>query len=146
MKKIFIAIAVLFAGATGYYFSYGQKVVTTQLKKHVERQLQTLQKNGFEVEDRKIEEASEHFILKYADPVKISHYMQSKKMDITVEESAEFKGMKLATDIKYLDGVYSAVSADIYPVAFSDSLMSEATQEDKKILGKVISNKIFYSI
>jgi len=143
MKKIVIAVVVFLAGATGYYFTYGQQAVIKQLKKNISRELQILKKNGFEVEDRKVDERSEYFVLKYADPVKISNYLQSKKIDITVEESEEFRGVKLATDIKYLDGVYSAVSADIYPVAFSDSLMSEAVEDDRKILEKIISDQIF---
>jgi len=142
MKKIIVVISLLFVGAMGYYFTLGSQQATDELKKLVDREVKILEQNGFVIEDRKIEQKSEHFVINYADPIKITQYLQSKNVDITLEESREFEGLKIASDIKYLDGVYSAISSDIYPVALSKSLMEDATQQDRKILDKLIKDQI----
>ncbi len=143
MKKILILLAVLFIGALGYYFAFGSQKVTDELKAQVEIQLQILQKNGFAVEDREIEAKKEHFVLHYADPVKIGRYFRSKNVDLSNEDAEAFKGLKIAADLSYLDGAYSAVSADIYPIAFPPSSLQEATPGEKMIMEKIIKEKIF---
>ena len=143
LKKILILLAVLFVGAAGYYFTFGSQKITDELKAQVELQLQTLQKNGFAVEDRKIETKQEHFVLHYADPVKIGHYFRSKNIDLSNEDAEAFKGLKLGIDLSYLDGTYSAVSADLYPVAFPLSTLQEATPGEKIMMKKIIQEKIF---
>jgi len=143
MKKILILLAVLFIGAAGYYFAFGSQKITDELKAQVELQLQTLQKNGFAIEDRKIEAKQEHFVLHYADPARIGHYLRSKNIDLSNEDSEAFKGLKIGVDLSYLDGVYSAVSADLYPTAFPISSLREATPGDKMNMEKIIKEKIF---
>ncbi len=142
MKKILILLAVLILGGAGYYFGFGAERVTEALKSRVNTELQTLQQNGFEIEDRKIETDKEHFVLHYSDPVKISHYFKSKNVDLTLENTKVFKGLKVGVDLAYLDGVYSAVSVDLYPVAFPLSVLQEADSEEKKIIEKIIQDKL----
>ncbi len=143
LKKILILLTVIFVGALGYYFTFGSQKIADELKAQVELQLQTLQKNGFAIEDRKIEAKQEHFVLHYADPVKIGHYFRSKNIDLSNEDAEAFKGLKFGVDLSYLDGAYSAVSADLYPVAFPLSTLQEATPGEKIMMKKVINEKIF---
>jgi hypothetical protein len=143
MKKILILISLLIVGAMGYYFSVGSQQATDELKRYVDREIKILEQNGFVIEDRVVEERGEHFVINYADPIKIAHYLKSKNVDISLEDSAEFKGVKIASDIKYLDGIYSAISSDIYPIAFPKNLMRDATLQDRKILDKILKDQIF---
>lgn len=143
MKKILILLTVLFIGALGYYFTFGSQKITDELKAQVDIQLQTLQKNGFAIEDREIEAKKEHFVLHYADPAKISRYFRSKNVDLSSEDAEAFKGLKFGVDLTYLEGAYSAVSADLYPVAFPLSSLQEATPGEKLIMEKIIREKIF---
>ena len=143
MKKILILLAVLFVGALGYYFTFGSQKITDELKAQVDIQLQTLQKNGFAVEDRKIKAKQEHFVFHYSDPAKIGRYFRSKNIDLSNEDAEAFKGLKIGVDLTYLDGVYSAVSADLYPIAFPLSSLQEATPNEIKIMEKIIREKIF---
>ena len=92
MKKLLILLALILVGGLGYYFGFGAKKATEALKAQVNIQLQTLQKNGFGVLDRKIEEKQEHFVLHYADPAKISRYFKSKNIDLDTESAQEPKG------------------------------------------------------
>ncbi len=143
MKKILILLALLLIGGVGYYFGFGAEKLTESLKAQVDTQLQTLQKNGFEIENRKVEKKSEHFVLHYADPIKISHYFKSKNIDIDDEDTQALQGMKVGVDLSYLDGAYSALSADLYPVAFPPALLQEADAGERKIMEKIIQEKIF---
>lgn len=141
MKKFLIIVSFILIGVMGYYTAFGADKIKEKLKIYVEREVQILQANGFAIEDRKIKEQSESFVINYQDPVKISKYLKTKNIEITQEESAEFKGLRVATQITYLDGIYSAISADIYPVTFSKSLMSSATDEEQKVLKKLLDEK-----
>ncbi|MEA3492552.1 MAG: DUF945 family protein [Campylobacterota bacterium] len=143
MKKILSIAAVLFVALLGYYTIFGSGQVIELLKKQVDAKVQTLQQNGFSIEERRVEDKSEHFVIHYRDPVMISRYLQSQKVDITAEEAEVYRGLKIAMDITYLEGIYSAISADIYPVAFPHSVATEATPQEKKMLTKVIEEKIF---
>ncbi len=143
MKKILILLAVLLVGGAGYYFGFGAEKATEVLKSRVNTELQTLQGNGFEIQDRKIEAKKEHFVLHYSDPVKISHYFKSKNVDLAFEDAQILKDMKIGVDLSYLDGAYSALSADLYPVAFPSSILQQAESEEKKMMKKIIQEKIF---
>ena len=143
MKKILTLLAVLFVGAAGYYFAFGSQKITDELKAQVELQLQTLQKNGFTIEDRKIEAKQEHFVLHYADPAKIGRYFRSKNIDISNEDAKALKGLKIAADLSYLEGAYSAISADLYPAAFPLYSQQQAMPNEKMMMEKIIREKIF---
>jgi len=143
MKKLFILIAALIIGAAGYYFTIGSQQVADELKGVVNNQLQILQQNGFAVEDRKSEAKQEHFTIHYADPDKISRYLQSHNMNISKEEAEALKGLKVGVDLTYLQSASSAISVELYPAAFPPSLIQDADQEGKKILEKIIAQKIF---
>ncbi|MEA3456848.1 MAG: DUF945 family protein [Campylobacterota bacterium] len=143
MKKILILLALILVGGAGYYFGFGAEKATEALKAQVEIQLQTLQKNGFAVEDRKIEAKKEHFVLHYSDPARIGRYFRSKNIDLSNEDAEAFKGLKIGIDLAYLDGVYSAVSADLYPVAFPLISVQEATPGERIIMERIIREKIF---
>lgn len=143
MKKILILLAILVVGVSGSFFFFGSGKITDELKAEVDTQLQILQKNGFAIEERKIEKKSEHFVIHYVDPAKISHYLTSQNVDLSPDEAESLKGFKVGADISYLDGVYNAISADLYPLAFPESVMMQATPQDRKIMEKVIQEKVF---
>ncbi|GEM_PF-2431337 len=142
MKKTVIVLILLVAGVAGYYFAIGSDQATNLLKTQVDSQLNILQQNGFAVENRKKEKTKESFVLHYADPAKINFYLQQHNIDISPEDAQTLKGFKIATELSYQEGVYSAVSADIYPVAFPDAVMQEATPQDRKMMKKILDEKI----
>jgi len=143
MKKILILLAVLIAGGIGYYFGFGSAKVTEALKARVETELKVLQNNGFGVEDRKIEAKREHFIIHYADPDKIARYFRSKNINLSDEDAYSFKDLKIGVDLDYLKGAYSAVSADIYPVAFPPALIRVETRQGRSELDRIAKDKVF---
>ncbi|MEA3419871.1 MAG: hypothetical protein U9Q90_10790 [Campylobacterota bacterium] len=143
MKKTLILLALIIVMALGSFFSFGSGKITDKLKTEVDTQLQILQKNGFVIEDRKIKKKGEHFVIHYADPARISDYLKTQNVDFSPEEAESLKGLKVAADITYLDGFYSAISADLYPLAFPDSVMEQATPKDREIMEKILREKIF---
>ena len=143
MKKILILLIVLIAGGAGYYFGFGSAKVTEALKARVETELGVLQNNGFRIEDRKVEAKKEHFIIHYADPDKIAHYFRSKNINLSDEDAYTFKDLKIGVDLNYLKGAYSAVSADIYPVAFPPALIRTETRQGRNELDRIAKDKVF---
>ncbi len=143
MKKILILIALVLIGGAGYYFGFGSQKAAETLKAQVNTQLQTLQKSGFEIIDRTIEAKKEHFVIHYARPDEIAQYFRSQNIDISDEDSKLFHGLKIGVDLSYLEGAYSALSADLYPVAFPYSLKSEVSKQGEKNLRKISNDKLF---
>ena len=143
MKKWLILFILLIVGGTGYYFTFGSAKMTEALKSRVDTQLQILQKNGFEIEDRKVESKKEHFVIHYADPERIAQYMRSRHIDISNEDADSLKGLKIAVDLSYLEGIYNALSADAYPVAFPPALIRMETEQGRNNLVKIAKEKIF---
>jgi len=143
MKKLFIAIALILAAGAAYYFTFGEAKITKELKARVDRQLQVLQKNGFEIEDRNIEAKKEHFVIHYADPDKIARYFRSKNIDLSDQDADSLKGLKVGVDLSYLEGVYSALSADIYPIAFPPALVRVENERGRNALVRIANEKLF---
>jgi len=142
MRKIAIGISSITILFLVYYFAIGRQQAIDELKAVVDRELQTLQKNGFTIEDRNISRDSEHFTIHYTDSKKIAEYLNSKNVEMTLDDSQEFEGMKIATDIHYLDGLYSAISVDLYPISLSDKFVQNLSMADKKTVEKIIREKI----
>jgi hypothetical protein len=143
MKKILILFTIIIVGALGSFFFFGSEKITDELKAEVDKQVQILQKNGFAIEDRKIEKKREHFAIHYMDPIKISHFLKSQSIDFSPEEAESLRGLKIGVDIAYLDGVYNAISADLYPLSFPDSVMEQATPQDRTIMEKILKDRVF---
>ncbi len=142
MRKIAIGISSITVLFLIYYFTIGKQQAIDELKVAVDRELKTLQKSGFTIEDRNISKDSEHFIIHYADSKKIAKYLNSKNIEMSVDNSREFEGMRLATDIHYLDGLYSAISVDLYPISLSNELVESLSVADKKTMERIIKEKI----
>ena len=142
MRKIAIGISSITVLFLIYYFTIGKQQAIDKLKVSVDRELKTLQKSGFTIEDRNISKDSEHFIIHYADGKKIAKYLNRKNTVICVEDSRELEGMSLSIDVHYLDGLYSAISVDIYPISLADDLIQSLSVADKKAIDKIIKEKI----
>ena len=143
MKKLLILLLLLLAGTAGYYVTFGSARLTQELKGRVESELQLLQKNGFKIEERKIEARREHFDIRYADPLKIARYLRSRNIDLSDEDAEKLKDLKIGIDLEYLRGVYSALSADIYPVAFPPALLEGESPQSRENLRRIANEKIF---
>ena len=136
MKKILLGFAALAAVILIYMTTSGSVQATEALKTKVHQQVSTLQKNGFSIDEKKIEEKKEHYVLTISEPKKIAKYLAAQGMQVEKEELAALKGAKLAMDISYLKDTYSVLSADIYPLTLPDSVLNEAKPEDKKIIAQ----------
>jgi hypothetical protein len=143
MKKLFLALALILAAGAAYYFTFGEAKLTKALKTRVDTQLQILQKNGFEIEDRNIEAKHEYFVLHYADPDKIARYFRSKNIDLSDQDADSLRGLKVAVDLNYLKGAYSALSADLYPIAFPPALVRVETEQGRNTLVRIAKEKLF---
>ena len=143
MKKLLILLTLIIIGGAGYYFAFGSAQAIEALKEQVNTQLETLHNNGFEIRDRNIEEKREHFVLHYAKPHKIAEYLRSQNIDISDEDSKSLQGLKVGVDLSYLEGAYSAISADIYPVALPHATMREVSHKAEENLKKILDDKVF---
>ena len=137
MKKTGFGIIGLILVAVLYYFTAGSAQITEEIKQQVNDELTTLQQNGFGINDRKIKETEEHFVLSFDDPAKITSYLSSQGAQVTQEDMLAFKGFKIGIDAKYLNNGYSALSLDIYPVGLPESMLQEIGEEDKVALERI---------
>jgi len=142
MRKIAIGVSSLTILFLVYYFAIGRQQAIDELKAVVDREIQTLQKSGFTIEDRNISKSSEHFTIHYANSKKIAEYLEGKNIEMSADDSREFEGMKIGTDIHYLDGLYSAISVDLYPISLPDELVKKLSVADKKMIDKIIKEGI----
>jgi hypothetical protein len=142
VKKIAIVVSSTIFIFLGYYFTIGREKAIEELKAVVDRELQTLQKSGFVIEDRDISKSSEHFVIRYADSKRIAKYLNSKNIEMSIDDSQELEDMRVATDINYLDGLYSAISVDIYPISLSNKISNSLSISEKRAIDKIIKEKI----
>ncbi len=135
MKKTtsIAAIGLLLAGFI-YYFTTGSTQLIEEMKKQVNHELTTLQKNGFTIEQRETKKNQEHFVLSFSDTKKISSYFNTQGVHAKSKEIEKLQGLKVGVDTTYLNDTYSALSVDIYPLTLPHSMKNPATQDDKKIL------------
>ena len=137
MKKIGLGLVALILVAVIYYFTVGASQITEEIKAQVNTQLTSLEKEGFGIEERKIEEDKEHFVISFDDPKKISAFLYRQGMQLTVEDAELLKGLKIGVDAHYLPDAYSSVSFDMYPIALPEIFTSSANADDKQVLAEI---------
>jgi len=134
MKKTGFAVVTVLLAAVLYYMTVGSSQLTEQMKQQVDSQLTILQQHGFAVNERDIKEKDEHFVISFDDTGKITDYLNKNAADVTPEEMAAMQGLKVGVDIVYLKDSYSAVSADIYPVALPKEVYTSTNPGDKAVI------------
>ncbi len=138
MKKLGLAIVSIVIIAALYYFNTGSEQLRIEMKAQVNKELASLQTQGFSVQAREVAEKKEHFVISFDEPEKISAYFTQHGTQLSVEDARVFKGLKIAVDLHYLADTYSGISFDLYPLSLPDSITSSATTpEDKKILTQI---------
>ena len=138
MKKLGLAILGIVIIASIYYFSTGSEQLRLEMKAQVNKELSSLQTEGFSVQDREISEEKEYFILSFDEPEKISKFFTQKGAKVDAKEIEALKGLQVGVDVTYLADTYSAVSFDMYPVTLPTVLTNSAlTDEDKKIVAQL---------
>jgi len=137
VKKSGFGIIGLILVAAIYYFTAGSTQITEEMKKQVNNELTTLEQNGFGINNRKIKEREEHFVLSFDNTAKITSYLSSQGAQVTQEDILLFKGLKIGVDAKYLNDSYSALSLDIYPIGLPESILQEIEEEDKAALERL---------
>ena len=138
MRKLGLGVMVLVVVGAIYYFTTGSEQITSEIKKQVNTELTSIQKEGFSVHNREIQENSEHFVLSFDDPEKIAHFLSRQGLHTNVNDAEMLRGLKVGVDVKYLADAYSAVAFDMYPVALPWVITSSATgDDDKKALAQV---------
>jgi len=136
MKKIALVFIGVLAAAAIYYFTIGSGQIVKELKTQVNTQLTVLTKKGFTIEERKIEENKEHFVISFDDTQKISSFLYQQGIQITAEDALMLKGLKIAVNTLYLPDAYSSVAFDMYPISLPESLRSTSS-EDKKVITEI---------
>lgn len=131
MKKSGFALAGIILAAILYYFTVGSSQLAEEMKQQVDKELATMQQNGFGIKERKVREKDEHFVISFDDTGKITNYLNKNAADITPEEMAAMQGLKVGVDIAYLKDTYSAVSVDIYPIALPEEIRQSTNPEEK---------------
>jgi len=134
MKKLAFGLIGLVAVAVIYYFTAGSAQVTENAKQQLEHELSMLQQSGFSVKERKNEAKSDHFVISFDDPKKITQYLNTQGAEMTLEDAKALKGMQIGVDAKYLADSYSALSLDLYPVSLPKSMLKDLGEEDKKLV------------
>ncbi|WP_309497355.1 hypothetical protein [Sulfurovum sp.] len=145
MKKLGLVLLSIIIIASLYYFSTGSEQLKVEMKAQVNKELVSLQTQGFSVQNREISEEKEHFILSFDEPEKISQFFTSKGAKVDAQEIEALKGLQVGVDVAYLADAYSAVSFDMYPVTLPSVLTNSAlSDEDQKIveqLKKIMEKK-----
>ena len=138
MKKLGLAILGIVIIASIYYFSTGSEQLRLEMKAQVNKELSSLQTEGFSVQNRDISEKKEYFILSFDEPEKISKFFTQKGAKVDAKEIEALKGLQVGVDVTYLADTYSAVSFDMYPVTLPTVLTNQALgDEDKKIVAQL---------
>ena len=138
MKKLGLAILGIVIIAALYYFSTGSEQLKLEMKTQVNKELASLQTEGFSVQNREISEKKEYFILSFDEPEKISKFFTQKGAKVDAKEIEALKGLQVGVDVTYLADTYSAVSFDMYPVTLPTVLTNQAlSDEDKKIVAQL---------
>lgn len=135
MKKILFAIIALFVLIVIYYETIGSKQVVKEIKREVNKEIVQLKSSGFLIENREIKGDREHLIIDFNDTDRIAEYLKNEHNDITKEDMAILKGMKIGVDMHYNPNAKDAIAMDIYPIKlpniFYENIISS---EDKKSL------------
>jgi len=134
MKKLGFGLIGLITLATLYYLTAGSAQITQRAKQQLNHELSTLQQSGFSIKERQSTEKTEHFIIVFNDPKKMTQYLKAQGGEITLEDANALKGMQVGVDAKYLPDSYSALSLDLYPVALPKSMLEDLGEEDKKLV------------
>lgn len=138
LKKVGLSLLGIVAVAAIYYFTSGSKQLTSQMKAQLNKELATLQTEGFSIEARETGEKKEHFILTLDNPSKAVTFLNTQGAKLSADDLNILKGSKIGVDVTYLANTYSAVSFDIYPIALPTALLSsDIDKEDKKALQKI---------
>ena len=147
MKKLGLITIGVFVVATLYYFTMGASQITNELKKQVNLELQSLQTQGFVIEEREIKENTEHLVLLFDNPKKIASYLTHKGIALTEEDASHLKALRIGIDIAYLPDAYAAASIDFYPISlptsFTSSLMKNGKQQQLETIKNLLKNKTF---
>jgi hypothetical protein len=135
MRKLgFGVIGIIFV-AVIYYFTTGSEQITQEIKNQVNRELATLEQNGFAIQERDIKKSEEHFVISFDDPEKIVDFFAVQGADMSMEDASALKGLKIGVDAKYLNDVYSALSLDIYPLNLPTGITElDMDKEDKLVI------------
>jgi len=135
MRKLGFAVIGIILVAVIYYFTTGSEQVTQEIKNQVNRELATLEQNGFAIKERNIQKSEEHFIISFDDPKKIVDFFASQGAQMNLEDATALKGLRIGVDAKYLNDAYSALSLDIYPLNLPTGITElDMDKEDKLIL------------
>jgi len=121
-KKIGLGFIALVLVSVIYYFTAGETKLTNEMKVRVNTELTRIQQSGFAVEERKVQEKEEHFVLSFDEPAKIVSFFEQQGSEITLEDAQALAGMKIGVDLKYLNNSYSALSVDMYPLNLPPSI------------------------
>ncbi len=141
MKKILLATLAIFIIVAIYYETVGSKYIVKEIKKEVKKEIIQLKSSGFAIKHREIKEDKEHLIIDFNDTAKIAEYLKRQNSDITKEDIAILKGMKIGLDIHYNPNTKDAIALDIYPTKLPDIIYENITVEDKKSI-KTIEDMI----
>ncbi len=146
-KKLGFGIIGLILIAAAYsFFTHGSAQIIENAKQHLNTQLATLEQSGFSIKERKSEKKTDHFVISFDDPQKVSRYLNTQGAEMTQEEAEALKGLQVGVDAAYLPDSYSALSLDLYPTALPKSMMEDLGDEDKKLIAaikKMLKEKAF---
>ena len=138
MRKLGLGIIGLLIVGAIYYFTAGSEQITAQMKKQVNTELTSIQKEGFSVQEREVKKSKEHFVLSFDEPQKIASFLSRQGVQLNVHDAALLKGLKLGVDVSYLADAYSAFTLEMYPLTLPDMVHASAVDEtDKKALAQV---------
>ncbi len=144
IKKIVLAVVALVAIVGIYYLTVGSKQIVTEMKKEVNKEVLTLKKSGFNIENREVKTNKEHLVIDFNNTKEITAYLNQKGQEITKEDIELLKGLKVGLDIEYNPTAKNAMALDIYPVKLPDIFYTNIDVKDKKVVDtieKMVKNR-----
>ena len=134
MRKIGFGFLGLVLVGIIYYFTLGKTQLITEVKQQVSSELTLLQKEGFSVDNRKVQERQEYFELSLNDTQKALAFFNTHGVAMSANDIKALEGSKLGIGLQYLPDSYTSVAMDITPLTLPTKLTQNADASQKKSL------------
>ncbi|MDQ7085785.1 MAG: DUF945 family protein [Sulfurovum sp.] len=138
IKKFGIASMGLLVLAVGYFLTLGSTQLMAEIKTQLQQEITLLNSQGFGIQSKEISDKEHQYIVSIDAPQKISTFLKSKGIELSIEDIALFQGMTWGIDTQYIPNPSTSLVLDIYPLTLPSSiLLASVSPKDKKVLAQI---------
>ncbi len=136
-KKLGLGLLALAVMLSIYYFSRENAQLEKQIKIQIHTEVTALKSKGFSVEEQKLSEKKEHFVISFDETAKIAQYLTKKGIKTKKEDIEILKGLKVGVDVVYFPNSHTSTSFDFYPISLPLAITSNIDNDAKKLLTQI---------